>query len=275
MLQVFARYFYALGADMERRRGQIGEWAEAEQKRAESAPYVGQQYFAPWFQPFIKSELEFAARAGEHLPLPLTMKKLKRVRDLVEFLDDAETAQPPERLKQAFEELHERFQDELETHQFLFVPPHLVSYYVTPQAFGELVADKFPSAANDIDEAGKCIALGRATAGVLHLMRVLEVGLMSLATAVRAPTDRPGWEKVINSIRGKINDMNEQSHGGEWRRLKDVYSEAAAHLLVAKDAWRNHAMHKPVHYSEDRARDIFASVRGFMQSIAPELGEQP
>ena len=41
------------------------------------------------------------------------------------------------------------------------------------------VNDKFPSAAFDIDEAGKCLAIGRSTAAVFHLMRALE-------TAIRA-----------------------------------------------------------------------------------------
>lgn len=276
MLGAFARYFYSLGADMEGRRIELKRWAEEESERPEpSYASHADEYMSPWFLPFLKQELEFAQSAGTYVSIPLTMKKLARVQELVGLLENEITAPTPDRIRQAFEDLHERFQDELDTQHFLFVPAHLAPYYMTKLPFGEEVADRFSSAAIDIDEAGRCLALGRSTACVLHLMRVLEVGLTTLARAVSADADRPGWEKIINNIRGKINDMNAASHGADWRRLKDAYSDAAAHLLVAKDAWRNHAMHKPVQYSEDRAKDIYASVRGFMQSIAAELRESP
>ena len=39
----------------------------------------------------------------------------------------------------------------------------------------------FPSARDDLAEAAKCLALGRATAVVFHCMRVLEIALRAVA----------------------------------------------------------------------------------------------
>lgn len=48
------------------------------------------------------------------------------------------------------------------------------SYYASKEPlFGKDVAQKFPTeAAFEIDETAKCLALGRPTAAVFHLMRV-------------------------------------------------------------------------------------------------------
>jgi hypothetical protein len=204
------------------------------------------------------------------IPLKSTIAQLRHI--------DSKFSGDHQRYKEAqlfdeTEQLARRIREDLEGQLFYFANDKVADYYRAEMPFGPDVANNFSSANDDISEAGKCLALGRSTACVMHLMRVLEVGLVSLAHAVNADADRPGWEKIINNIRGKLNDMNASTHGADWKRLKDLYSDAAAHLLVSKDAWRNHAMHKPVHYGEQKAKDIYASVRAFMASVASELGE--
>jgi len=56
--------------------------------------------------------------------------------------------------------------------------------------FGAEVEARFPSANEDIYEAAKCLALDRATACVMHLMRVCELGLKALATTINVQSQR-------------------------------------------------------------------------------------
>ena len=58
-------------------------------------------------------------------------------------------------------------------------------YYDQPQLFDADVFN-FPSANEDIVEAGTCLAFERGKATVMHLMHVVEVGLKVLASALGA-----------------------------------------------------------------------------------------
>src|SRR5262249_39536541 len=60
-------------------------------------------------------------------------------------------------------------------------------YFTDRRLFGEEVATKFVPANQDIEEAGKCLALSRGTATVFHLMRVMEAGLKALAKPLGIP----------------------------------------------------------------------------------------
>jgi hypothetical protein len=62
--------------------------------------------------------------------------------------------------------------------------------------FGADVATKFATtAAFEIDEAGKCLAVGRHTAAVFHLMRVMEVGVNAASACLRIPDPVKGSER--------------------------------------------------------------------------------
>ena len=58
------------------------------------------------------------------------------------------------------------------------------SALLAPYKLPKDVFNAFPSANNDILEASNCLALERGTATVMHLMRVAEVGLKALASAL-------------------------------------------------------------------------------------------
>lgn len=72
-------------------------------------------------------------------------------------------------------------------HRKFFEPePQYARYFENPKLFGEQVFAAFPSATDDITEAGTCLAFERATACVMHLMRACEVALRALASSVGA-----------------------------------------------------------------------------------------
>jgi hypothetical protein len=84
-------------------------------------------------------------------------------------------------------EMRTRLIDELMGREFLYVRPEMVGYYDQPMLFGKEVNDRFPLAIDDIEEAGKCLALFRGTACVLHTMRVMEAGLRVLGKSLNIP----------------------------------------------------------------------------------------
>jgi hypothetical protein len=143
----------------------------------------------------------------------------------------------------------------------------------TVPLFGEAVEKAFPSAVYDIEEAGKCLALQRSTACVVHLMRVLEIGLNRLAAQFGVPFENVNWQNVIDQIEVKIRNINSVSNGANWKVDEQYYSEAAAHFRFLKNAWRNHAMHVREQYDEPRAEVILNNVRAVMTHLATHLSE--
>ena len=91
----------------------------------------------------------------------------------------------------------ERIEDEMDGILFFFVQQDRVKYYETAEKlFGEEVIKSFPSTMVDIEEAGKCLAVGRGTACVFHLCRVLELGLRATAKRLGIPY-APSWESYL------------------------------------------------------------------------------
>jgi hypothetical protein len=157
---------------------------------------------------------------------------------------------------------------EMSENLFLRVFPERVEYYRDPELFGSNVASAFPSAARDISEAGSCYASDRNTASVMHLMRVLEVGLSVLAARLGVQSDRRNWENIINDIESEIKKVNGAHAGADWKVQQQFYSGAAKDFRYFKDAWRNHAMHYREHYEPSEARTIMDHVKVFMIQLA-------
>lgn len=136
--------------------------------------------------------------------------------------------------------------------------------------FGKSVFDAFPGANEDIYEACACFALGRYTACVMHLMRVLEVGLKSLAKAIGVPSQND-WGSYIREIGNEL-DARVRAAG---KRTPDeqFYAEVAFNFDRLRRAYRNPTMHVDKSYSEDRASEIMASVQSFMIHLSTRVSE--
>jgi hypothetical protein len=172
------------------------------------------------------------------------------------------------------QDLATRLRDDLKVHTVLLVSANLAELYSPSAApFGADVDRAFPSASEEILEAGRCIAVARTTASVFHSMRVLEAGLKALAVHVGAATPNPNWEQVIGAIESAAKKINATTHGATWKDERQFSAEAAAHLRDLKNAWRNHAMHLKDRYDEPRATAIYHNVRSFMQHLATRVAE--
>lgn len=161
------------------------------------------------------------------------------------------------------------FMDELDGRLLFTLAPKHANYFNQALPFGDAVDGAFPSAEYDIVEAARCRSLGRWTAAVMHLMRVLEVGLAALAKHYGLDIVS-NWNTALNQIEVKSREVGKKSHGPEEEKWA---AEAALHLRFIKNAWRNHAMHPLEKYDEERAVTIYDNTRSFMLHLAQRLSE--
>jgi hypothetical protein len=157
---------------------------------------------------------------------------------------------------------------EMSTKLFMRIFPERVAFYEQDDLFGANVAANFGSAKKDIKSAGSCYAADRNTACVMHLMRVLEVGLNTLAKELGVTFDRRSWDNIINDIEAEIQKINGPARGLNWKVKQQFYSEAAKDFRYFKDAWRNHAMHYREHYEASEAKGILDHIKSFMMHLA-------
>jgi hypothetical protein len=144
------------------------------------------------------------------------------------------------------------------------------------ELFGGDVHGRFLAANDDIEEAGKCTGLGRDTACVFHLMRVMEVGLRSLGKSLNNPNldpaRNPSWETILRPCDEELKKpLNRRCP--EWQTDELFFSTATANLRAVKDAWRNPTMHVERRYNHEEAGDVWNAVRAFMRHLATKLSE--
>ena len=177
------------------------------------------------------------------------------------------------------EDLQGRIRDELAMKVVWCVDSHQYRLIQESHLWGEEVGHSFPSAAHDLEEAGKCLALDRSTACVFHLMRIMELGLRLLSESLNDPRldpkRNPSWDTILKKCREEL-DKPLHERAPEWRADEPFFSGAAARLLAVKDAWRNPTMHVGnSKYTEGEALDVFNHVAAFMRHLATKLKEEP
>ncbi|MGH6792180.1 MAG: hypothetical protein ACRECF_05515 [Methyloceanibacter sp.] len=172
--------------------------------------------------------------------------------------------------KRYCEELRERIEHELEGKAIYFVSCRVELLESSTPLFGVEVFDAFPSANDDIAEAAACLALGRATACVMHLMRACEVGLKALGARLSVGPQND-WGSYLREIDKALNERVKQ-HDIQTHQ-EQFFAEAAASFDHLKRAWRNPTMHVERTYTPERAEAIFEAVRSFMQHLATGISE--
>ena len=167
--------------------------------------------------------------------------------------------------------LDDRLADEGLRRSFFAIDPVAATYFPAPDRplLGAQVAEAFPSADYDIDEAGACFALERYTASVMHAMRALEPVLTALALEVGV-TPGANWNKVLNEIEAAVRKPEQRRAQPDEAWLNGL----AAHFRFIKNGFRNSAMHAHSRYSENEARQILDHARDFMRDAATKLRER-
>lgn len=162
-------------------------------------------------------------------------------------------------------EIERRFFDELGA-VFLYTVDSKNAELFNPSEppFGETVAEKLPELAYDIDEAGKCLALRRSTACVLHLNRVLEGLTKRICKRLRISQSERAIGLLLSDIDSAIKSMKKG-------RRKESWSALRAHLFHVKEAWRNPSAHARNVYTEEDAEAIYAAMRFLVRHYAEKL----
>ena len=171
-------------------------------------------------------------------------------------------------LNAAIKAVYQNIALEMDGRKFFGPERRFEQYYEQAMLFGAPVFAAFPSANNDITEAGNCLALERGTACVMHLMRVVEVGLKSLASAlsVGQQGDWGGYLREIDkALEARIKAAGKRTPDEQF------YAEVRVTIDGVRMAWRNPTMHIDNSYSLERAEQIFTAVRGLMQHLATKL----
>jgi len=175
----------------------------------------------------------------------------------------------PEQILHDVEELRGRILDQMDSVYFLALSTEEIGYFeALDPLFGSEVSDALAAASFDIDEAGKCLAVGRFTACVFHLMRVMELGVQQLGAKLQVKVDpkHETWHQILLHVNVAIDQLPRATR--QEKAVKTAYAACSAHLSNVRIAWRNEVMHPKATYTEDEARDIFIHVRTFMRDLA-------
>ncbi len=164
-------------------------------------------------------------------------------------------------------DIRERMKDELMDCSLYFLElPKAQLYEDRHTWFGVNTNTVFHEAKSDLAEAAACLAFGRATACVFHLMRAMELALRVLGSKLNVTVqDRNGtllaWGPLLANVDQAIKDLPTADERERW-------SEAAILLFHVKQRWRNDTMHPKATYEEEEARRVFDAVKSFLDGFA-------
>jgi len=216
----------------------------------------------------LRERLEFLRPLLEEADLKLSIDSVNRLEKLIKQPKPT-TAQ----IKDGISELQGRVRDEL-SHIELWLITREEGRFLKTDPFGPEIPNKFTPARDDIEEAGKCLAYGRGTACVFHLMRVMEVGLRALGASLNDPRldpkRNPSWDSILKKCDEELL-LPLQNRCDEWQQDDAFYSTASAQLHAVKDAWRNSTMHVERKYTPEEAEEVWNAVRAFMRHLSKKL----
>jgi hypothetical protein len=158
----------------------------------------------------------------------------------------------------------------LNKREFLEPDHQYAKYFEQTELFGKEVFQAFPSATDDITEAGNCLALERSTACVMHLMRATEAALKALAKSCNVQP-QGDWGSYIREIYKELEKQAKAA--GAKTQEHQFLGEAAAQIDNVKRAWRNPSMHVDKSYSQPRAEEILLATKSLMSHLATKISE--
>lgn len=272
MIQIFAEEYIALG--------RIFQWWESVENPSTEA--LSEDHFNTYRTHLegleqhcnkldMSTSQTMAGRAMENLPTTTSYKeacaKITQLREVVEV--------------------------EMEARAFMYVPVHRARYMVLfkkdengnviDRSYGEELRPfepmftSFQSCRYDVEEAGNCFAAGRFTACVHHLSRVVEFGMVSLATyAGVEEKERKNWNTALNRSHERLREKQGNFAGITPHSPEEIYfSEAIGLLRNFNTAWRNPSSHAPEIFLEDTAKVLFPIARATMTHLSKKLAEVP
>ncbi|HLY04182.1 MAG TPA: hypothetical protein VKR31_00385 [Rhizomicrobium sp.] len=183
-----------------------------------------------------------------------------------------------ERIDHAYTDIQTTLNRELQRATILALTPDEGKLYKPERPlFGPNFADRFQTQGLfELDEAAKCRALGRPTAAVFHLMRIMEIGIRAVAKCLDIPDPtkpvEKNWGAILKAVKAGI-DKKWPNGAGRMKGDGALFEDLFASLDAVKNPWRNPTMHVENKYTDEEADYIFSAVRGFMSRVAHRLDE--
>ena len=213
-------------------------------------------------------------RLAAELDLPVSAKLISRIR--TEFNKPFKLSA----LKSEFTSLNRTWVIELESKKFFHLPPDKAIYYKDDpeEVFDSEVCDAFPSAGDDLVEASKCYALGRSTACVFHLMRVVEFTSNAVVASLVAPVPSdggiPGWGRNRRILNAYLENKARESRPADWSQREPFYNEMRADWNAMYKAWRCDTVHDlSTVYTMEKAKWIMEAVHETLRHVASHVDE--
>lgn len=165
--------------------------------------------------------------------------------------------------------------DELRSHKFACVQPSRVSMFQNPNIFDEMVLKKFPDLADDVIDAGNCMAMGIHNSAVHEWLRIAEYGLRELAIYCRAAeyktnvvytrkqVEEETWKHLLDGIRRELDRFIRTR---SEKRIRAVERADMAYGYVRSlYRHRNRSAHAGTAFSEKDAADVYLFTKSFME----------
>lgn len=199
---------------------------------------------------------------------------------IVDELEDEVVSNLPtyEGVRRIVDQIDATLRRELKTVRLIVVERHDRDLYEqSGPAFGANFAGGFGSAEFDVEEAGKCLALGRSTASAYHSLRVLEAAVYALSRCLGLPDPIKGADRTWGKMLGLVRDSLEArwpARGGRMAGDARVFDEIYGALAGMQNPYRNSTMHLASKYTPEEARHIYDLVKGLMKRVAARMDEQ-
>lgn len=194
------------------------------------------------------------------------------------LIETLKTQRDPDQVVGEVDDLRRRLLDQAAMMESLWLSPsERERYEPRSPLFGAAFQAGFSSGGVfELDEAAKCLALGRATAAVFHLMRLMEIAVRAVARCLGIPdpiqpADR-SWGAVLKRVKDGI-DAKWPTVAARAAGDGEIFDALYASLDAVKNPWRNATMHPANKYTPEEAEHIFAAVRGFVMKLADRCDE--
>jgi hypothetical protein len=132
--------------------------------------------------------------------------------------------------------------NDLAVHLFLSVDSESATFYLKPLLGWDAAIARF-GCSFDIEEGRKCFALGRHTAAVFHLMKVVEAAVLELQIFLKDADVKAHFGSVLTKLE-QMTQQNRYEHvPTDLRPYLQFMREVLTQLHAVKDSWRNKVAH--------------------------------
>jgi hypothetical protein len=177
----------------------------------------------------------------------------------------------------AFDELQTRreyLEGALPSRQFMYIPEIKAVHYKNGNVLNKTAREAFPTAYEELIEAGNCYAAGRDDACVFHAMRALECPIKVLAKAIGVPLSKDidllTWGEFDREIAAQVNRLRNTGHTKERDEQIKFYSDLGTQFGYLQHSFRDYVCHGREHYDEKQAHSALDHGKDFVERLARE-----